>query len=209
MNGFIISIEGGEGSGKGTVIKKLKEMFPDFVFTREPGGCKIAEQIRNVIVDKENVGMTPITEAMLFAAARNQHLVDKVIPALNEGKVVLFDRYYDSSLVYQGIARGLGMETVWEINKVAVGDCIPKLTIYLDIEPEKGLARIMENNRETNRLDLESMDFHNKIRNGYLEIVKMFPDRIKIVNADQSPEAVFQDVMILINKLLVEGNSEN
>lgn len=199
--GFIISIEGGEGSGKGTLIDFLKKLFPDFVFTREPGGCKIAEQIRNVIVDKENVGMTPITEAMLFAAARNQHLVDKVIPALNDGKVVVFDRYYDSSLVYQGIARGLGMDVVWEINKVAVGDCIPVLTIYLDIEPEKGLARIMENNRETNRLDLESMDFHNKIRNGYLELAKIFPDRIKVVNADQTPEAVLQDVVQLINSL--------
>ena len=201
MKGIIISIEGGEGSGKGTVIKKLKEMFPDFVFTREPGGCKIAEEIRNVIVDKENVGMTPVTEAMLFAAARNQHLVDKVIPALNNGKVVVFDRYYDSSLVYQGIARGLGMDVVWEINKVAVGDCIPTLTLYLDIEPEKGLARIMENNRETNRLDLESMEFHNKIRNGYLELAQMFPERIKVVNADQTPEAVLQDVVQLIKSL--------
>lgn len=199
---FIISIEGGEGSGKGTVIRALKEAFPEFVFTREPGGCVIAEQIRNIIVDKDNVGMTPIAEAMLFAAARNQHLVDKVIPALNDGKVVVFDRYYDSSLVYQGIARGLGIDTVWNINQPAVGDCIPKLTIYLDIAPEKGLARIAANNRETNRLDLESMDFHNKIRNGYLQIAEMFPDRISIVNADQTPDAVFNDVVALIKKLL-------
>jgi dTMP kinase len=145
--------------------------------------------------------MTPITEAMLFAAARNQHLVDKVIPALEQGKVVVFDRYYDSSLVYQGIARGLGMETVWEINKVAVGNCIPKLTIYLDIDPAKGLARIAENNRETNRLDLESMDFHNKIRAGYLQIAEMFPERIRVVNADQTPDEVFADVVNLINNI--------
>jgi dTMP kinase len=202
MKGFIISIEGGEGSGKGTVINKLKDMFPDFVFTREPGGTKISEQIRNVIVDKENVGMTPITEAMLFAAARNQHLVDKVIPALEQGKVVVFDRYYDSSLVYQGIARGLGMETVWDINKVAVGNCIPKLTIYLDIAPEKGLGRIVANNRETNRLDLESMEFHTKIRNGYLEIAKMFPERIKVVDADQSPDEVFNSIVRLIDDVM-------
>ncbi len=202
MKGFIISIEGGEGAGKGKLIELLKERYPDFVFTREPGGTKISEEIRSVIVNKENVGMTPITEAMLFAAARNQHLVDKVIPALNDDKIVVFDRYYDSSLVYQGIARGLGIETVWDINKLAVGVCIPKLTVYLDISPEKGLARITNNNRETNRLDLESMEFHTKIRNGYLHIAKMFPERIKVVNADQTPEEVLNDVVALINKVM-------
>ena len=203
MDGLIISIEGGEGSGKGTVIEKLKKEFPNFVFTREPGGTKIAEEIRSVIVNKENVGMTPMTEAMLFAAARNQHLVDKVIPAMNEGKVVLFDRYLDSSLVYQGIARGLGWETVWDINRYAVGLYVPSLTIYLDIEPEKGLARIAANNRDTNRLDLESIEFHKKIRAGYLQLADTFKERFCVVNADQSPDEVFQDVVAQINKILV------
>jgi dTMP kinase len=203
MKGFIISIEGGEGSGKGTVIKKLKEMFPDFVFTREPGGCKIAEEIRSVIVDKENVGMTPITEAMLFAAARNQHLVDKVIPALNDGKIVVFDRYYDSSLVYQGVARGLGMNAVYEVNQMAIRGRMPDMTIYLDIDPVVALNRIAQNNRETNRIDLESLDFHQKIRAGYLDLAEMHPNRVRIVNANQIPEDVFADVVKLIEERTV------
>lgn len=198
----IIALEGGEGSGKGTVINMLKAAYPQFVFTREPGGSPIAEKIRNVIVDKENVGMTAVTEAMLYSAARNQVLHDTVIPALEQGKVVVFDRYYDSFLVYQGMARGLGLETAQTMTDIAIEGYETTLTIYLDIEPEKGMARIAANsNREVNRLDLESMEFHHKVRAGYLKLAEMFPDRVKIVNADQTPHEVFADVVRLIEDL--------
>ncbi len=202
MRGFLISIEGGEGSGKGTVIEKLKKLYPDFIFTREPGGTKISEQIRSIIVDKNNTEIAPETEALLFAAARAQLMAEKVLPAVNNGKTVLFDRFVDSSLVYQGVARGLGMKAVYEVNQMAIRGNLPDMTIYLDIDPEVALNRIATNNRETNRIDLESLDFHKKIRAGYLDVAEMHADRYRIVNADQTPEEVFADVVACIEELM-------
>lgn len=201
--GFLISIEGGEGSGKGTVVSKLKELYPDFIFTREPGGTAISEQIRNVIVDKNNTEMCPETEALLFAAARAQLMREKVFPAIQAGKTVFFDRFVDSSLVYQGIARGLDVPRVAAINEIAINGMYPNLTIYLDIDPAVGLSRIHANEgREVNRLDLEALDFHNKIREGYLTMAHIYEGRYRIVNADQSPENVLSEVVSHINELL-------
>lgn len=189
MNKFI-TFEGGEGAGKTSVIHHLagylEEKNVDFITTREPGGIKISEKIREIILDRENTEMDGRTEALLYAAARRQHLVQKVIPHLEAGKVVLCDRFLDSSLVYQGMARDIGFEEVLAINAFAIGNAMPKLTFYFDIEPEIGLARIAENKeREINRLDQETLDFHYKVREGYLKLLKMYPDRMVLINADQ------------------------
>ena len=178
MNRFI-TFEGGEGCGKSTVLKAIKERLESegvsVVLTREPGGTPIAEQIRNVILDKGNTAMDGRTEALLYAASRRQHLVEKIWPALQEGKTVLCDRYLDSSLAYQGGARGLGIDEVLSINLFATEGTYPDLTLLFDLEPEQGLARIAANqNREVNRLDLEKLDFHHQVRNNFLALGSYF-----------------------------------
>ncbi|MGG7096851.1 dTMP kinase [Clostridium sardiniense] len=205
--GLFIVFEGGEGSGKSTMIDKvyewLRECDYDCIKTREPGGISIAEQIREVILNKENTKMDGKTEALLYAAARRQHLVEKVIPALENGQVVLCDRFVDSSLAYQGYARGLGIEEVYEINKFAIGDCMPNISILFDISPEVGMARIKKNaEREVNRLDLEKLDFHNKVREGYDIIYRKNRDRMVKINADESIDKVFDDVKNIISNLI-------
>lgn len=200
LEGYLISIEGGDGSGKGTLvnnlIKLLSNLEINFVYTREPGGTPVAEKIREIIV---NENIDAVTEMLLFAASRRE-VVEKVIrPALKENKLVIVDRYIDSSLVYQGIARGLGVGTVLNINKHSINELMPHKTIYLDIDPKIALDRLSTNNRETNRLDLESINFHNKTREGYLMLAKQCPDRYLVINANQPPEDVFNEVL---NKLL-------
>lgn len=201
--GIFITFEGPEGAGKTTIINMAAKQLKNVLLTREPGGIEIAEQIRKVILDKENTAMDPRTEALLYAAARRQHLIEKVQPALKEGKIVLCDRFVDSSLAYQGYARGLGMDEVLTINQFAIEEMMPLLTIYFDIEPELGLQRINANKgREINRLDLEELDFHQKVREGYLLLMQRFPERIVKVNASQSIEEVFSQTMnILLAKL--------
>jgi dTMP kinase len=206
MKGLFITFEGVEGSGKTTIIsnvyKQLKEKGFDVLVTREPGGIKIAEQIRKVILDVTNTEMDKRTEALLFAAARRQHLVEKIIPALNEDKIVLCDRFIDSSLVYQGLARDLGVDAVYDVNRFAIGSHMPNLTILLDVEPEIGLKRIMNSTREVNRLDLEKLDFHKKIYFGYRDFALQFPNRIKTVDAEQEVSKVLEDCMkIIISKI--------
>jgi dTMP kinase len=203
--GYFVTLEGGEGSGKSTIVNYIKDFLESrgkrVVITREPGGIDIAEQIRSVILDKKNTKMDGRTEALLYAAARRQHLVEKVIPSLNEGYIVLCDRFVDSSLAYQGYARGLGINEVFSINKFAIGDLMPDLTLYLDLDPQIGLNRIAKNKgREINRLDLEEINFHVNVREGYEEIVKMFPERMVRINADQEIGKVVAD----IKKVLIE-----
>ncbi|MEW4309592.1 dTMP kinase [Rossellomorea marisflavi] len=195
MNGSFITVEGPEGAGKSTVLAVLAERLEEdgvpVVITREPGGIKIAEQIREVILHTENTEMDERTEALLYAAARRQHLVEKVLPALREGKVVLCDRFIDSSLAYQGKGRGIGMDAIEEINAFAIENHMPDLTLYFDIEPEEGLKRINQHKgREVNRLDLESVGFHHKVREGYLELVNKYPNRIQVVDASRSVTGV-------------------
>ena len=192
---MFITIEGPEGSGKttavDTAVKKLEEMGYQIVRTREPGGTPIAEQIRNVILDKNNVAMDQRTEALLYAASRRQHLVEKVWPALKEGKIVVCDRYLDSSLAYQGGARGLGVDNILQVNNFATEGTFPDLTLLFDIDPKLGLARIAANaDREVNRLDLEKIEFHNKVRNTFLELAKRYPERFVVIDASQSREEV-------------------
>ncbi|GIO69537.1 dTMP kinase [Paenibacillus sp. JTLBN-2024] len=198
--GIFVTLEGGEGSGKTTVIAKLKDYLEKrsvpYIVTREPGGIEIAEKIREIILNPSHTAMDSRTEALLYAASRSQHLAEKVEPALAEGKLVLCDRFVDSSLVYQGYARGIGMDEVWAINQFAIHDRMPQLTFYLDIEPEAGLARIAASrDREVNRLDLEDLSFHHKVREGYLQLAERFQDRIVVIDASQTVENVEQEII--------------
>lgn len=193
-NNRFITFEGPEGAGKTTIINMLAEYFEGALLTREPGGIEIAEQIRKVILDKENIAMDARTEALLYAAARRQHLVEKVKPALEDGRLVLCDRFVDSSLAYQGHARGLGIDEVFGINRFAIEDLMPGLTLYFDIEPELGLSRINKHKgREINRLDLETLEFHHKVREGYQILLQRFPERIVQVDASKSMDEVFEE----------------
>ncbi|MEK4027418.1 dTMP kinase [Pseudobacillus sp. FSL P4-0506] len=201
--GLFITIEGPEGAGKTSIIQMLAQRLEEegqvVMATREPGGISIAEQIRKVILNKENISMDGRTEALLYAAARRQHLVEKVSPALEEGHIVLCDRFIDSSLAYQGYARGLGVEEVYEINRFAIGELMPHLTLLFDVRPEIGLDRIKAHKeREVNRLDLEALSFHKKVREGYLQLADKFPDRIAVINAEASMESVYQESLKLI-----------
>ncbi|TFI49217.1 dTMP kinase [Cytobacillus firmus] len=195
--GKFITVEGPEGAGKTTIIDMLASNLAEEGYqvlqTREPGGIEIAEQIRSVILDKKNTKMDPRTEALLYAAARRQHLAEKVKPALDEGYIILCDRFIDSSLAYQGYARGLGIEEVYSINSFAIEGMMPELTLYFDIDPEAGLDRINQHKgREVNRLDLEKLDFHHKVREGYLKLMELYPERIFKIDASKPLEEVYQ-----------------
>lgn len=202
---MFITFEGPDGAGKTTIISMVARQYEDAILTREPGGIDIAEQIRGVILNQENTAMDPRTEALLYAAARRQHLIEKVKPALGEGKVVFCDRFVDSSLAYQGYARGLGIDEVLNINQFAIENMMPDLTIYFDIEPEVGLKRINKNKgREINRLDLENLEFHQKVREGYHHILERFADRIVKIDASGTLEEVFQRTIQIIKDKLEE-----
>ena len=197
---MFVTIEGPEGSGKSSVTKEVVKLLEkdgeQIVLTREPGGTPIAEQIRNVILDKANTSMDPRTEALLYAASRRQHLVEKVWPAIKEGKIVICDRYLDSSLAYQGGARGLGIDNVLNVNLFATENTWPDLTLLFDIKPEEGLKRIAANaSREVNRLDLEKIEFHQKVRESFLYLANKYPERFIIIDASKSREEVAKDTM--------------
>ena len=195
MNGLFISFEGGEGSGKSSVITVVKEKLEaegyKVVITREPGGVNVSEQIRNVILAVDNQ-MSKETEALLYAASRVEHLYAKILPLLEQGYIVLSDRYLDSSLAYQGYARGIGIEKVLEINMFAK-EYLPKVTYFFDVTPEVGLARIQGRNK-IDRLDLEEFDFHQKVYDGYLEVCKMYPERIKSINGEREISLIIDDI---------------
>nr|WP_202412582.1 dTMP kinase [Halobacillus litoralis] len=195
---MFVTFEGGDGAGKSSILQEIgKDLIEEgysVLVTREPGGIRIAEKIREVILDPSHTEMDGRTEALLYAAARRQHLVEKVIPALKEGKIVLCDRFVDSSLAYQGAARGLGMEEVFKINQFAIDDHMPDLTLLFDIKPERGLKRIAANQgREKNRLDLEHIDFHEKVYDAYQRLAEQNKDRICVIDADQEFESVKKD----------------
>ncbi|MCM3125908.1 dTMP kinase [Mesobacillus sp. AQ2] len=205
--GIFITVEGPDGSGKTTIIQMLAEKLEkegyEIVATREPGGIEIAEQIRQVILDPKNTAMDPRTEALLYAAARRQHLAEKVKPALERGKIVLCDRFVDSSLAYQGHARGLGIDEVYSINQFAIESMMPKMTLYFDVAPEVGLERINKNKgREVNRLDLEKLEFHQKVREGYTMIAERFPERIVTIDASKELEEVYVQAEEKIKEIL-------
>lgn len=207
MNGLFITIEGPDGAGKTSI---LKELFPllkkvaktEMIQTREPGGIPIAEEIRQVILDPKNERMDERTEALLYAAARRQHLVEKVLPALKEEKLVLCDRFIDSSVAYQGAARGIGEKEVYELNQFAIEGHLPDLTLYLDVPSEVGLERINKGRKadELDRLDKEALPFHQKVRQSYLTLLKENPERIVLVDAKEDIEKVVKNCYDLIKE---------
>lgn len=202
-----ITFEGGEGSGKSTVMKdvaaRLTKEGYKLVLTREPGGTPIAEEIRNVILDKDNTKMDPRTEALLYAASRRQHLVEKIWPALERGEIVLCDRYLDSSLAYQGGARGLGVDKVLSINMFATEGEYPDLTLLFDLEPEEGLKRIEKNKgREVNRLDLEKLEFHKKVRDNFHALAKKYSTRYVVIDASKPLNEVENEVYKIIKETI-------
>lgn len=206
MQGIFVTLEGPEGSGKTTTAKRLEIYFKNkgykVLLTREPGGIEIAESIRNIILDPKNKKMDYRTEALLYAASRRQHLVEKVLPAIKKGYIVICDRFVDSSLVYQGYARGLGIDKIYQLNLFAIEDIMPNKTIFFDIDYQKGLKRIRENKRQQNRLDLETKEFHQRVYEGYLEICKRYPERIVKIDADQPIDDVYKDALAIIENLL-------
>ncbi len=200
MKGLFITFEGGECSGKTTIIKRLCEALEQknipYISTREPGGIDIAEQIRNIILDVRNTAMKEETEALLYAASRMQHLKERVLPALEENKVVICDRFLDSSLAYQGYARGLGMESILKINHFAL-DHLPELTLFIDVRPEIALKRLSSRNK-SDRLDLEDLQFHQDVYDGYNEVCQMYPNRIKRINGERDLDSICNDCIAIV-----------
>ncbi|GAB5052716.1 dTMP kinase [Pediococcus ethanolidurans] len=208
--GKFISFEGPDGAGKTTALNsvvadltpQLKNML---VVTREPGGNRISEAIRNIILDRKNTEMDDRTEALLYAAARRQHIVETIQPALDSGKLVLCDRYVDSSVAYQGAGRQIGVDEVYQMNLFATAGLLPNLTIYFDIPSEIGLQRIMTHRTdEINRLDVEQLSFHKRVRASYLKIAEQNPQRIKVIDATQSKA----DVVSNVEKIIYQENKE-
>ena len=207
--GLFITIEGPEGSGKTTVAKKVVETLETegykVLYTREPGGVGIAEKIRDIILDVNNTNLDPRSEALLYAASRRQHLIEKVIPALEKDYIVICDRFVDSSLAYQGHARGIGIDEIYNINLFAINERFPDMTILLNIDPEVGLARIMKNRQdEVNRLDLEGMSFHKLVHEGYEIIKEKYSERFTLVDGNNTPEVVFDSVYKIIKDKINE-----
>jgi dTMP kinase len=205
--GFFITIEGPEGAGKTTVMSDVVVQLTaegyEIVSTREPGGIRISEHIREVILNNTYTEMDGRTEALLYAAARRQHLVEKIAPALKDNKIVLCDRFIDASLAYQGYARGLGIDEVLSINEFAIGKLMPNLTLLFDLEPSIGLNRIAQHDaREKNRLDAESLAFHESVRKGYQEVVKRYPSRIHVIDASKSQKEVTDNVLKVLRNSL-------
>ncbi|MBO0446632.1 dTMP kinase [Enterococcus ureilyticus] len=205
MQGIFITIEGPDGAGKTSV---LNELYPrlnlaaerSIIKTREPGGIPIAEKIRQIILDPRNQEMDERTEALLYAAARRQHLMEKVLPALEEGKIVLCDRFVDSSLAYQGAGRRIGVEAIAAINEFAIEGTIPDFTIYLDVDSDTGLNRIKNHRtQQIDRLDSEGLEFHQRVRHEYLKLVEENPERITKIDARMGlvdvVEATFQAIV--------------
>ena len=201
MTGKFISFEGPDGAGKTSVISAVQADLERqlgksrVMYTREPGGNHISEQIRRVLFDDQNTDMDGRTEALLFAAARRQHIVSEIIPGLKDGKVILCDRYVDSSIAYQGAGRHLGEKKIWDVNQFAIDGLLPDLTIYLDVESEIGLRRIAEHRAgQVNRLDEEQLSFHKTVRESFLRLQRENSDRIKLIDASQPLAKVIADV---------------
>ncbi len=205
MKGYFISVEGGDGSGKSTQIEKIKAYLTArgqrVLLTREPGGTPIAEKIRALILDPENRALTPKAEMLLYAAARAQHLEEKILPALAEGQTVISDRFTDSSIAYQAFGRGLG-DMVAEVNRIATDGREPDLTIFLNLSPAAGMERKNRQDGHTlDRMERERAAFHESVYAGYLQLAKANPARIVDIAADRPAEAVFADIQAALDTL--------
>ncbi len=208
MSGFFITLEGIEGVGKTTQMQLLADNLRncnsyDPLTTHEPGATVIGDKIRRLLLDPEQRKMSPRSEIFLFAADRAQHVEEIIKPALNSGRIVISDRYYDSNFAYQGYGRRLDMELVQKINYWAVDDCHPDLTILLDLPPAKGLKRAssLSPDKEGDRLEREELSFYKRVRAGYLRLARKF-DRFVIVDADQEKEAIQQRIIKIVKERL-------
>jgi dTMP kinase len=200
MKGLLITFEGIEGCGKTTQAEKALEAVKledrKCVYTREPGGTEVSERIRSTLLDNANSGMSPVCELFLYLASRSQNVSLIIKPALQRGEIVIADRFSDSTLAYQGGGRGLDKEMIRKLNDVATDGLRPDLTILLDIEPDKGLSRT----QSRDRIEMETLDFHRRVRRGFLEIAEEEPNRIAVVNGDNDIEAIHREIMSIIHK---------
>ncbi|MDR2898768.1 MAG: dTMP kinase [Clostridiales bacterium] len=199
--GLFITFEGGEGSGKSLQSRLLYDRLShngvDTLLIREPGSTSIGEQIRNILLDNNNTMMNAVAECYLYAASRAQLVNEVILPAVESGKVVICDRFADSSYAYQGYARGLGIETVMDINKSALGNTKADITFFLNIKPEKGLLR-RRLGSDMNRLDNETLSFHNKVYEGYIKLREMFPKRFVDINGDDTVENITGEIINIL-----------
>lgn len=207
MRGLFITLEGPDGSGKSTIIKLLGDYLKDkgieFIMTREPGGTLIGEEIRNIVLDEKNTQMGFETEALLYAAARGQHVHEKILPSLEAGKLVLCERFMLSSLAYQGVGRGLGIENVKAINDFAIRGVYPDLILFFHVDPELTLERKI-GHLGGDRLEQEGNDFHRNVYEGYMELLNMYPKNIKVIDATKSIEEVLKQSIIEVEALLTK-----
>ncbi|NMA83598.1 MAG: dTMP kinase [Epulopiscium sp.] len=203
MTGWFITMDGPDGSGKSTQIQLLQQALQnqgyEVIVTREPGGTAIGEQIRSIILDVNNIEMHGMTEAILYAAARAQHVKELIEPALREGKVVLCDRFLDASIAYQGVARGLGVDTIEGINAYATGGLEPDITFFIDINPMVGLQR-KKDQEELDRLEKETLDFHQKVYEGYIALWEKYPSRIQRVFGEHSIEEIHNQIIKIVEE---------
>lgn len=204
--GIFIALEGPDGSGKSTIanliMSYLEELKIKGVLTREPGGTSISEEIRNILLSNNNNEMIDRTEALLYAASRAQHTEEKIVPLINDGYVVISDRYVFSSLAYQGVARGLGIEEVMNINKFAMGETYPDLILFFDISPETALSRKFVG-READRLENEGNDFHNKVYKGYYEVIDKYGDKnVVVIDANKDIKETFSQCKKVISEII-------
>jgi len=201
---LFITFEGGEGSGKTTQIKLLREKIEEMGFTlcltREPGGTPISEQIRDIILNKQNTKLVPLAELLLYEASRAQHVHEKILPFLNENEknVLICDRFYDATTAYQACARALGYDLIEKLNHIATSGLNPDLTFYIDIDPSIGVKRakrvLSQTNSTEGRFEEESLTFHKEVRRAYLDISDRFPSRVKVIDGSLSIEQVHNDI---------------
>lgn len=206
--GLFITFEGPDGSGKTSVstavCNRLIEEGYNIRYTREPGGSRIAEKIRDIILDPNNTEMDARTEALLYAASRRQHLTDKVLPAINEGITIVSDRFVDSSLAYQGCGRQIGIDEVYSINKFAIDNNMPYKTLFLDVDAEVGLQRIQKGREHLDRLDQEELGFHERVYEGYQQIIEKYKDRMIVIDANRDLDVVIEDAYTILKGILDE-----
>lgn len=205
MRGTFVTFEGCEGVGKSTQLNFLRDYLEQTdqpaLFTREPGGSHISEQVRSILLSPENKDMVPLTEALLYAAARAQHMKEVIIPALEQGQLVICDRFIDSSLAYQGHARGLGFDTVYEINKPALFGVLPDVTVFIDLSPAEAFRSKAKTAAMNDRFEQESVDFHEKVYEGYTLLANKYTDRFKKIKPSLEKTETAKSIIAVLQKL--------
>lgn len=207
-NGVLIVVDGGNGAGKGTCLAQIETYLRgrgfDVVITREPGGTPIGERIRELLLDKSNSDMSSTTELLLFAAARAQHVQEKIIPALTAGKIVVTDRFASATVSFQHYGRGLSLALIDQLNDIALAGVKPSMTIVLDLDPVIGLQRVASRGAGLDRMEVENLHFLQRARQGYIEQARRDPEHFRIVDASRSPEQVFIEVRETIDNILLK-----